>query len=588
MLSFGPRGDDMEALCRAAGAAIIELDNHSNPLIAIEEIVKTNKGLFYVQSSSKSHAKIVKNLKSLNIPYVTQKTIALCVSQQAPLVADSDHAVIGAQVLTAEESPAVASAMKETQERTPRSRISSRLPSASIDEPAAVATMIEASQERTHRAGTASPLTVASIEEPTAIVTTTKENHELPRSRVASRPTPAVIEAAAMIASTTESTQQRASRSRTSSRLTQAPYDEPAPFDEPPILGRSQRDTPRKGSLVVKSQLRQTPQEIEHDDDDDDEDLPKEFSRSHRKSRRLISQGESTRSQRLQQSIPKDDAEESLPKTVPGSQGRSRRKETAGESDERKQLGSQTTGSQYDIEGGWSNRGESDSSQASRKRNVGTVGDDCDEEDTKPSKKAKRSLGGWTDVRKVTRGPELADGTKVPASGFDDDDEDLNPTVGDSSQPKVRAHFGARKALPKTNDGWLIAAPRERTDFKATEAEILDGLGDISELPPIAETDVVDGLVIRPKGQATRFNPNSSGIKDFRRFRKNYVKRAGELSRIQMRIVLPKASDKLMEIQEEQAALEASLREADILFQDSSGGIRGHFKPSSRLKVRQV
>ena len=122
MLSFGQKGDGLEELCRAAGSTIIELDNHDNPTIAIKEIVQANEGLFYVQSVSvsTSHAKIVKRrLRTLNIPYVTQETIMRCVSQHAPLVADSNHKVIGMQVLAIEES---AAATKETRQRTPRSR----------------------------------------------------------------------------------------------------------------------------------------------------------------------------------------------------------------------------------------------------------------------------------------------------------------------------------------------------------------------------------------------------------------------------------------------------------------------------------
>ena len=575
MLSFGPKVDDMEALCRAAGSEIIEIDYHDNPRIAIEEIVQTNKGLFYVQSNSKSHAKIMKCLKTLNIPYVTQKTIALCVSQQAPLVADSNQEVIGTQVLAIRESAAVSTATKEIHERTPRSRTSSRLMSAPVEEPAGVPIAAKAAQERTPRSRTSSRL-ATSVEEPPALTTAAEGNEEMPsRSRKASRLTPAMAEEPTVMATAEKPTQERTSRSRTSSRLTPAPYDEPAPFDEPPIMPRSQRTPARKRSLITTSQLRPTPPEDGNDDDHDD-DLPKEFARSHRKSRRLIPPAQDD-----------DDAydDENLPKTVSRSQGLSRRKEMAGESVEQVQIQRQT--SQNDSAGAESNREESESSPASRKRDVGTEGDDCEDEETKPSKKAKRSLGGWTDVRKVARESELVDGTEVSTSNFDDD-ENENPAVGYLSQPNVTAHFGVRKALPKTSDGWLVKAPKERSEFKATEAEILDSLGDVSQLPPMAETVVVDSLVVSANREATTIHQTSSGVKDVRRFRKNSVKRVGELSRIQMRIVLPKASDRQMEIQEEQAALEASLREADILFHDSSGGIRGHFKPASRLKMRQV
>ncbi|KAI2506976.1 hypothetical protein MHU86_7473 [Fragilaria crotonensis] len=555
MLSFGPRTDDMEALCRAAGATIIELDTYDDPLTAIEETVLANEGCFYVQSSSKSHAKMMKRFKSLKIPYVTQKTIALCVSQQSQLVSDSDHGVIGTQVLGIEEPTVVTTATKADQEKTPRATTSSRVMPESIEEHTLVSTAAEAHQETPSRSRSSNRLPSSAMETPPVIATATKPSHERP------------------------------SRSRMSSRLAPAaPFDEPAPFDESPISVRSKRTAPRKESLVAKSKLQLTPPE-EEDADDSDEDLPKTFSRSHRKSRRLIPPRE--RSQRLQRSQTHDESDgnddESFQKPVSRSQEYSHPNEMEGEMSEDKLSKSQA--SLNTVERGESNGVESESSQASRKREFEAIGDFCGDEEFKSSKKLKKSLGGWTDVRKVNREP--VDGMNVSTSSFNDDDDE-NPVVGDSSQPSGRTHFGVRKSLPKTNDGWLVAAPRDRTEFKATEAEILDALGDVTQLPPIAETDVVDGLVVRAKEQATRLNLKSSGLKDFRRFRKNSVMRVGRSSRIQMRIVLPKASDRQMEIQEEQAALEASLREADILFQDSTGGIRGHFKPTSRLKMRQV
>jgi hypothetical protein len=101
---------------------------------------------------------------------------------------------------------------------------------------------------------------------------------------------------------------------------------------------------------------------------------------------------------------------------------------------------------------------------------------------------------------------------------------------------------------------------------------------------------VIDGLVSAIRSQPKSSNPAGGTVVDFRRFRKNSVIRGGEqLSRIQMRVVLPKASDRQAELEDEQAALEASLREADMLFQDrSGGGILGHFKASSRRRTREV
>jgi hypothetical protein len=84
MLSFDPKSDDMEALCRAAGATIIQLNRQENPLQAIDEAL-TKGGCFYLQSNSRSHTKILKHLKSLKVQAVTQKSIALYVSRQEPL-----------------------------------------------------------------------------------------------------------------------------------------------------------------------------------------------------------------------------------------------------------------------------------------------------------------------------------------------------------------------------------------------------------------------------------------------------------------------------------------------------------------------
>jgi hypothetical protein len=196
-----------------------------------------------------------------------------------------------------------------------------------------------------------------------------------------------------------------------------------------------------------------------------------------------------------------------------------------------------------------------------------------EEAEDKTDSRQRSSFGGWTNIRTC---PLSVEEEKVTEA-----------TDEERVQVTNVAKFGKREKLSKTKDGWLIKATSgDRKAFMATEAEILDSLGDFADLvPPKAETDVISDLVIKPEGQikGSRRENNKSGVKDFKRFRKNAVIRVGEKSRIEMRVVLPKQSDRQLELQEEQAQLEASLREADALFQDrsSTSSISRHFKPRS-------
>ena len=524
MLSFDPKSDDMEALCRAAGATIVELYKADDPMQAADDQAVSTTGCFYMNSTSKTHANILKHLKKLKIPHVTQKSIALCVSEQGPLK-DSNDEVIGtpSEVEPQEEKP-VEEEPPATEEK-PKETV--RSPRASREE--------KALDEEEEELPKVTPRSQRASRQKKAL---DEEDTELPsRSQRASRQKKALDD---------EEDMELPSRSQRASRQKKALEEE----EDMDLPSRSQRASSQKNAL-------------DEEEEEEDMDLP---SRSQRASRQKKAENKQVSSEEAQEESQKKESQKS---------------QTAIET----QLEQETDDKQ------------AGSSQASKKRSFEEDDDEqeesatkrgrSEEEEDKPAKKKKISLGGWTDVRKGAR----VEDSKGEVANDKDEDNDIpvaDNDEDDNVHDKFKEHFGARQALPTTKDGWLVAAPRDRNAFKATEAELLDALGDVEQLRPIAETDVVKDMVVAAKGQQKRSkSTKSGGAKDYKRFRKNSVIHIGEISRIQMRAVLPKQSDRQSELQEEQAQLEASLREADVLFQDRSGGIASHFKPV-RKKTRDV
>jgi hypothetical protein len=477
--------DDMEALCRAAGATIIELYNANDPIQEADEAMQTHKGCFFINSSNKAHAKLVKHLKKAQIPPLTQKSLALFISKQEPLK-DSHDNLIGTPSAVEEED-----VVPVEKEQAPEA-------AASND-----------SDDDTAFEGDDDDLQVQDDSAEKSKDTPKSQSH--PVSKKVSSPDQEEEDTEPL---ERPSTSRRASRKRKSS---------PAPDD------KEEASSPLDTSM-------------------DAEPLERPSTSRASKSQRVSQQS-------------REEASSPMPMPMDG-----------GEPLERPST-----------------------SRASRKRRSAEQETAVAEEESpeKPTKKNKKALGGWTDVRK--QAPEEEETKKeveVTDEANEEEEEEEVIAAPDEDEEVVEKmdYQGTRKTLPKTKDGWLVAAPRDRRAFKATEGEVLDSMGDdVIALRPTAETDVIKGLVVAAKGQAARGgSQQQSGTKDFKRFRKNSIIRVGEISRIQMRTVLPKQSEKQAKLQDEQAELEASLREADALFRDQGGGsIRNHFSARGK-KTRKV
>ena len=97
--------DDMECLCRAAGATVVPLYDLSekDALQHIKEMDGSNTA-FYIATSTAKVARHVRQLKKENIPCVTQRIIASCVTKQIPLK-DNEGKLIGTSSVTTVGSP---------------------------------------------------------------------------------------------------------------------------------------------------------------------------------------------------------------------------------------------------------------------------------------------------------------------------------------------------------------------------------------------------------------------------------------------------------------------------------------------------
>lgn len=454
--------DDMEALCRAAGATIVELYNEKDPIEAADEAIAKHNGCFFINSSTRTYAKIVKHLKRSDVPALTQKSLALFISQQEALK-DSQDNLIG--------KPAGANSDQETSKEK--------------DDDSTVA-----------------------------------EEEEAPSKDLESE------------ASNQPKSQPSQRSARTAKRKAAAPDDniqlEESPSKDVDTQAESMDAEPLERPISSRTSRKRV---LEKEDDNDALERPATSRSSRKKSRKEADVDEVEAVERP---------------------------------------------------------------RASRKRNLEVV----QEVEKLPTKKKRESFGGWTDVRKPSQ-QDSKKSSQESASNEDgeiqagDDDEEEQPDEDDGDEEAVveQEHYGVRKSLPKTKDGWLVAAPEDRREFKATEAELLDTLEDgATSLPPTAATDIVKGMVVAAKSQKRGGAVSQSGVQDFKRFRKNPVIRVGEVSRIQMRTVLPKQSDRQTELQDEQAELEVSLREAEALFRDQGnkgGNIRSHFKPRGK-RTRKV
>lgn len=97
--------DDMECLCRAAGATVVPLYDLSekDAFQRIKEMDGSNSA-FYISTSTAKVARHVRHLKKENVPCVTQRIIANCVAKQIPLK-DNEGKVIGTFSETTDGNP---------------------------------------------------------------------------------------------------------------------------------------------------------------------------------------------------------------------------------------------------------------------------------------------------------------------------------------------------------------------------------------------------------------------------------------------------------------------------------------------------
>jgi hypothetical protein len=138
-----------------------------------------------------------------------------------------------------------------------------------------------------------------------------------------------------------------------------------------------------------------------------------------------------------------------------------------------------------------------------------------------------------------------------------------------------------RLSLPVTEDGWFVAAPAARKNYRKR----LEDVQDDEESPKhaAAKTARVKGLIVReyaPPAPRTASRRNN-GKKDFKRFRKNHVIRgfssfsndgSNNPNMIRLVSVLPKQSERQKELEMKQQELDREQAYADALFNDHAGG----------------
>ena len=141
-----------------------------------------------------------------------------------------------------------------------------------------------------------------------------------------------------------------------------------------------------------------------------------------------------------------------------------------------------------------------------------------------------------------------------------------------------------RLSLPMTDDGWFVAAPASRKNYRK-KIEDFDGT-DEEKPTHSAKTARVKGLIVRdfiPPAPQT-VNRRNGNKRDFKRFRKNHVIRGftsftndgTTLPKIRFISVLPKESERLRELEMRQQELDRENAYADALFDDAGrGGKKG-------------
>ena len=162
-----------------------------------------------------------------------------------------------------------------------------------------------------------------------------------------------------------------------------------------------------------------------------------------------------------------------------------------------------------------------------------------------------------------------------------------------SSHIEVQQEGSGKARLETTDDGWLVAAPKDelrRREYLKPREQIIENCS-LEKPPEAGETVVCTGLVCRKYDpnrnyRAASIGMKSSGGKDFKKFRKNPIIKGG--SRIQLRSVLPKETVRQKQLEQQQRALEAQQRKADELFHGDGGARQTKIKKAATRKRRNV
>ena len=238
---------------------------------------------------------------------------------------------------------------------------------------------------------------------------------------------------------------------------------------------------------------------------------------------------------------------------------------------------------------------------------VGAAEDEGDDELYRPERKKRRHS-----FQRTEPGPHVTGSGQSDERAQEEEGSEVVPQLVPSPNLEVAVNAGIveaheeatahrvnmkRKHLPKTADGWLLAAPqsaRERGAYRSTVAEIDIDAG--SEEDVAAVTERRSNLVVRNNAEVRelqrlqrsvqrRDGRKGRAVRDFKQFRKNVVICGSDLleTHIRLRSVLPKETERQRQLDITQRELEREQQAADALFNE--GGSRDHFKRGSARKV---
>jgi hypothetical protein len=142
------------------------------------------------------------------------------------------------------------------------------------------------------------------------------------------------------------------------------------------------------------------------------------------------------------------------------------------------------------------------------------------------------------------------------------------------------APLGAKDA-----DGWFVAAPKDddhRKEIRKRAAKLMaQENGGIAFLPPADTATVTLSVEQQQPRTRTTTTTTSSSVRsstttgpNFKKFRKNSIRKPGSQARIALRHVLPKESQKQKALEVQHQALEEERRIADELFGDQAKTVK--------------